>query len=79
MVKITFSETELEKNSGAFLAAVASLPMRRVYPNNGKVSAGGITVSLESTFFQKLIDTGLLKSVASGYEVTDYGIKLAGK
>lgn len=40
MSKITWTETELEKGSGAFLKAAASLPGRVISVNNGVVSVG---------------------------------------
>lgn len=74
MSQDAWSETELEKGSGAFVKAAAALPGRMVSVNNGKVSAGGINVSITSTLFQKLIKAGWIRPCALGYEVTDIGV-----
>lgn len=73
MSQITWTETELEKGSGTFVKAATSLPGRIVTVNNGVLSAGGIEVSTESIFIQKLIKAGWIKPCALGYEVTDLG------
>lgn len=75
--QVSMSEKELEKGSGAFVKAAASLPGRILIVNNGVASAGEIEVSTESTLFQKLIEAGWIRPCASGYEVTDLGVEFA--
>ena len=79
MSQITWTETELEKGSGAFLKAACSLPGRIINVNNGVASVSGMNYSTESTLFQKLINTGCIKSIGSGYEVTEFWALLADK
>ena len=47
MSKITWTETELEKGSGAFLKAAASLPGRVISVSNGVVSVGNQHYAIE--------------------------------
>ena len=77
MNQVTWSETELEKGTRAFLRAAVSLPGRIININNGVASAGGIEISVESELFQKLIKTNLVAPCESGYEVTALGASFA--
>lgn len=79
MSKITWTETELEKGSGAFLKAAASLPGRVISVSNGVVSVGNQHYAIESTMFKKLIKTGCIKPYRTDYVVTDLGMSLADK
>ena len=77
MNQVRMSETELEKGTGAFMKAAATLPGRVIAVNNGMVSAGGIEISTRSILFQQLIKIGWIKPCSSGYEVTDLGVAFA--
>ena len=77
MSQVTWSETELEKGSGAFLKEAASLPGRVIVVNNGAVSVGNQNYSTASTMFKKLVETGCIKSDGADYVMTDFGVSLA--
>ena len=79
MSQVTWTETELEKGSGAFLKAAISLPGRIIAVNKGVVSVGNQNCSTASMMFQKLITTGCVKPSGTGYVVTDVGVALADK
>ena len=77
MSQITWTETELEKGSGAFLKAASSQSGRIINVNNGVASVAGMNYSTGSALFQKMIKTGCIKPSGTGYVVTDFGVTLA--
>ena len=79
MSQVTWSETELEKGSGAFLKAATSLPGGVIAVSNGVASVGNLNYSTASAMFKKLIKTGCIKPDGANYVVTDFGALLADK